>query len=194
MIGIYFDVRGSFGNELGNIELDAVLEESHDWQAEVSMNPVEDGSPVADHVIEQPDKLRIRGFISENPIVVSNSIINSRNGGATKLAFDMMRDLIKSRNTVSVYTKYHVYTDMVITGLNIPRSSSTGEAIEFIAEFVHLRKVATQTVDVPSGISPKRDKKSTESIARKSEPMRDSGKRQLTEVKKPSSTLSRVFM
>jgi hypothetical protein len=84
---------------------------------------------------------------------------------------------------------------MVLTNLNIPRSAATGEAIEFTAEFIHIRTVATQTVDVPDGISAAKDKKAggaNGSTAKKSEPKKDAGKKQPAEVKKPSSVLSRL--
>jgi hypothetical protein len=55
--------------------------------------------------------------------------------------------------------------------------------------------VATQTVDVPDGISAAKDKKAggaNGSTAKKSEPKKDAGKKQPAEVKKPSSVLSRL--
>jgi hypothetical protein len=101
MIGIYFGgqwFKTKFGNDLGNIELDAVLDEAHDWQADATMNPVEEGSPVTDHIIEQPDKLKIRGFISETPLVASESVRSSISTPwgecLTQPVFVLVRDLI----------------------------------------------------------------------------------------------------
>lgn len=198
MIGLYFGgqwFQTTFGNSYGNIELDAVLDESHDWQADATMNPVEEGSPVTDHIIEQPDKLKIRGFVTETPLVASESVRGAKSvpwaESITQPVFDLLRELIKKRELITVYTKYRIYDDMVLTNLTIPRSAATGEAIEFTAEFVHIRKVATQTVDVPDGISAKKDKKSDASVGKKSEPQKDAGKKQ-PEVKKPSSVLARM--
>lgn len=198
MIGLYFGgqwFQTTFGNSYGNIELDAVLDESHDWQADATMNPVEEGLPVTDHIIEQPDKLKIRGFVTETPLVASESVRGAKSvpwaESITQPVFDLLRELIKKRELITVYTKYRIYDDMVLTNLTIPRSAATGEAIEFTAEFVHIRKVATQTVDVPDGISAKKDKKSDASVGKKSEPQKDAGKKQ-PEVKKPSSVLARM--
>jgi len=100
MIGLFFGggaFKTKFGNALGNIELDANLEETHEWSALVTESPVEDGSPVSDHVIEQPDKLSIRGFISETPITASPSILGiigtSDASSRTQEIFDLLRDL-----------------------------------------------------------------------------------------------------
>lgn len=200
MIGLYFGgqwFQTKFGNALGNIELDANLDESHEWSAEATMNPVEEGAPITDHVIEQPDTLRIRGFVTETPLVASESVRGAKNTpwaeSITQPVFDLLRDLIKARETVTVYTKYRNYSDMVVTAINVPRAAATGEALEFTVDFVHIRKVATQTVDVPPGISAKKDKKTSAALGNKTEPKKDGGKKQTETVAKPSSVLSRLL-
>lgn len=203
MIGLYFGgqwFQTSFGNAYGNIELDAVLDEAHEWSAEATSNPVETGAPVTDHVIDQSDKLRIRGFVTDTPLTISQSvqgIVNSGQvGNRTQAVFDLLHQLIKIKEPMTVYTKHRIYDDMVLTNVTIPRGAGVGEAIEFSAEFINIRKVATQMVDVPDGISAKKDAKAggaNGSTAKKAEPSKDGGKKQAETVQKPSSTLSRVF-
>lgn len=200
MIGLYFGgqwFQTAFGNQYGNIELDATLDEGHEWSAEATSNPVEEGAPVSDHVIEQSDKLKIKGFVSDTPIVLSQSVSGVVNGGEvgnrTQAVFDLLHQLIKAKEVVTVYTKHAIYDNMVLTNVNIPRAPGQGEAIEFVAEFINIRKVATQMVDVPPGISAKKDKKGDAATGKKAEPQKDGGKKQAQIVEKPSSTLSRVF-
>jgi len=203
MIGLYFGgqwFQTSFGNLYGNIELDAVLDEAHEWSAEATSNPVETGAPVTDHVIDQADKLKIKGFVTDTPLTISQSlqaIVNSGQvGNRTQAGFDLLHQLIKIKEPMTVYTKHRIYDDMVLTNVTIPRGAGVGEAIEFSAEFINIRKVATQMVDVPDGINPKKDAKAggaNGSTAKKSEPAKDGGKKQAETVQKPSSTLSRVF-
>ena len=200
MIGLYFGgqwFQTYFGNDYGNIELDASLEEDHEWSAEATRNPVEEGSPVTDHVIEKQDKLKIRGFITDTPINLSQSVSGTMNGfvtgNRTQAAFDLLNKLIKAREPVSVYTKHAIYDDMILEEVRIPRAPGQGEALEFVAEFVHIRKVSTQVVDVPKGISAKRAAKGDSSTAKKADPQKDGGKKQAETVKKPSSTLARIF-
>lgn len=172
MIGLYFDgqwFKTRFGNERGNIELDLNLEESHEWTAEATMNPVEEGAPVTDHVIEQSDKLRIKGFVSDTPLIVQSFPLENR----TQPVFDLLRALIKAREPMTVYTKYRTYPDMVLTAVNIPFAPGTGEAIEFGMDFVNIRKVATQLVDVPPGIG---KKKGAGSAGKKAEAQKQKGK------------------
>ncbi|MGL6011264.1 MAG: phage baseplate protein [Shewanella oncorhynchi] len=185
MIGLYFGgqwFKTRFGNNYGNIELDLNLEEDHEWGAEATMNPVEDGSPVTDHVVEQPDKLSIKGFVTDTPLTITSQSVAIEN--RTQPVFDLLRELIKAREPVTVYTKYRTYPDMVITSINVPFNSSIGEAIEFGMNFVHIRKVATQIVDVPKGISRKKSakagakvgEKSGGSFGKKAEPQKSAGK------------------
>jgi len=182
MIGLFFGggaFKTKFGNALGNIELDANLEETHEWSALVTESPVEDGSPVSDHVIEQPDKLSIRGFISETPITASPSILGiigtSDASSRTQKIFDLLRDLIKSRLTMTVYTKHRTYPDMVLTSVRTPRTPADGESIEFTAEFTSVRFVSASEVDVPKGISAK-GATADKGTARKSAATKDGGK------------------
>lgn len=203
MIGLFFGgqwFQTAFGNQYGNIELDAALDENHEWSAEATSNPVEEGAPVTDHVIEQSDKLKIRGFVTDSPLNLSQSVSGLVNSGSvgnrTQAVFDLLYDLIKIREPMTVYTKHRIYDNMVLTNVTIPRSAGVGEAIEFNAEFIHIRKVATQMVDVPDGINPKKDAKAggaNGSTAKKAEPTKDAGKKQPETVQKPSSTLSRVL-
>lgn len=200
MIGLYFGGQWfitKFGNQFGNIELDAALDEAHDWTAEATSNPVEEGAPVTDHIIDQADKLRIKGFVTDTPLVASQSVdgvVNETNdiSNRTQGVFELLRELLKAREVMTVYTKHRVYDNMALTAVNIPRSAGDGEALEFTLDFINIRKVATQLVDVPAGISAKKSAKGDASTGRKAETKKDAGKKQ-TEVKKPSSVLSRVL-
>lgn len=196
MIGLYFGgqwFRTAFGNQYGNIELDAALDENHEWSAEATSNPVEVGAPVTDHVIDQSDKLKIKGFVTDTPLTVSQSVGQI---SRSQEVFDLLYELIKLKEPMTVYTKHKIYDDMVLTNVTIPRTAGVGEAIEFSAEFINIRKVATQMVDVPDGINPKKDAKAggaNGATAKKTEPQKDGGKKQAQTVEKPSSTLSRVL-
>jgi hypothetical protein len=204
MIGLFFGgkkFKTLFGNQFGNIELDANLDEAHEWAAEATTNPVEFGAPITDHVIETPDKIRIRGFVSDSP---TESLMSEQgfarlaglfNGkkvsSKSQAVFDMLHKLIKAKEPITLYTKHRIYTEMIITSVNIPRASSVGEAIEFTVEFVHIRKVKTKTTDVPKGIGQKKESKSPEA-QKKTEPQKDAGTKQAEE-KKPSSLGSRLL-
>lgn len=191
MIGLFFGgkkFKTDFGNDFGNIELDANLEENHEWSVEATTNPVEYGAPVTDHVIENADKLRIRGFVSDATMdslfsakgfaQISGLFNGKKVASRTQAVFDTLKKLIKSRQPVTVYTKHDIYFDMIITDITIPRSPSNGEAIEFTVDFLHIRKVRTKKVEVPKGIGEKKDQKAGKSTQKKAETAKDAGKKE----------------
>ena len=176
MIGFYYGNAGTKLFGIQSIDLDATLEELHDWATEVTTNPVETGAPIADHVIEKPDKLRLNGLITNSPL--HGELAGQYFGGDTEspriqTAFEAIYELIKKREAIVVYTKHAIYTDMIIQSVSIPRNSAIGEAIEFTMELVHVRFVSTQMVTVPPGIS---KKKSASTVGRKAEPQKTAGK------------------
>lgn len=158
MLGLFFGgkrFKSHFGSSYGNIELDATLTEAHNWSAEVTSYPVEEGSPVTDHVIEQSDRISINGLVTDAPInfLPSFATFNS-NTSKCQTTFDLLHKLLKLKLEMTVYTKYKVYTDMVMNDVFIPRTAENGESIEFVANFIKIRKVSTQLVKVPEGIAP----------------------------------------
>ncbi len=196
MLGLYFGGRfftSGIESTVGNLELDAVLDEGHSWEATVTTSPVEKGSDITDSIQMQPERLTVRGFVSDSPLVASATVAGVVNGGAvgnrTQAVFELLRRLMEARELVTVYTKYRIYTDMAIKSVDIPRSPEVGEALEFTMEFVKVRLVSTQLVELPKGVGTKNK------VSKKTEPKKDAGKQQATEVteEKQSSALKRTL-
>ena len=163
-----------------NMEFDVVSSEQHQWEANVTSNPVEIGSTINDHVQLQPDKLDISGIISNSTLEGSKGkflekLFDFLDGEtAVQKAFDQLRKLLESCQPVTVYTRYKTYNDMVLTSLSIPRTVENGDSIEFTASFTHIKRVSTLTVNAEdAGINPKST--SDESIGRKSQPQQNQG-------------------
>jgi hypothetical protein len=192
-VGVIYDVGTAssyFENGLVTIDFDVALSEVHEWTNDVTTSPVEEGSPIADHIRPLPDRLTIKGMITNATLASDvSSIISSKTqidgDGAinrTQTAFDFLRKMKEDRLTVTVYTKYNVYPDMALKSVTIPRDTGLGEAIQFTAEFEHIRIVSTQTTDVPAGISKKADKKADSETAKKAEPQAKAGAKQPKDV------------
>ena len=174
-VGILIDIGKSltkFNSDVISIDLDVTMDESHEWQNDVTTNPVENGSPISDHIQIMSDKLRITGMISDSSI--SDAVIKQFSGidgtqflTRVQTAFDVLRKLKEDRKLITVYTKYKVYTDMAITSLSIPRNNQTGDSIQFSIEFLNIRIVNTQTIDMPKGVNPKKTAKTGKSVQTK---------------------------
>lgn len=177
---------------IATVEFDALIDENHDWSSEVTMNPVENGSPITDHIQLNPDKFRITATISDSSIILGAQADGAQSN--TQNVFDLLRSLHEDRQTIIVYSKYTIYTDMAIASIGIPRSVANGDSLQFTIEFINVRVVSTQTAKVPAGISKKSDKKSTSAMNKKTEPQKATGAKQsVTPTEKSSSVLSSIL-
>lgn len=61
------------GTWIGSVSLDASLSEVHSMSGEATSHPVETGSNISDHFHTNPRTVRIRGFVTNHPIVVPGS-------------------------------------------------------------------------------------------------------------------------
>lgn len=161
--------RTSITSDVVSIDFDVLIDESHEWTSDVTTNEVEEGSDIADHIRNQPDRVSFTGQISNAnlyPEVTSASSESATGqvdsaGGNDRIqtTFDLLRKLHETRQVVTVYTKHRTYTDMALTSCNIPRNASIGDSLQFTLQFTKIRIVSTQTVLVPPGISAKRSAK-----------------------------------
>ncbi len=197
MIGIFYGglgVSSWIDGGFASIDIDATLDEKHEWKVEATKNPVEEGAPITDHVIEHSDKLSISGTITNSPL--RGELAGQYFGGLnqeprTQTTFDLLYELIKRREMVTIYTKHAIYDNMIIENISIPRNSKIGEEIQFSMDAVNIRLVETQLVDVPPGISRKKDKKADDATKKKAEPQKDGGKK--TNTDKSGSVLKGIF-
>ena len=160
---------------VATLEFDVLIDENHEWSNDITENPVENGAPVADHIIRQSDKLRLNIMVSDSSLYKE---VLEGDEQPTQKAFDVLRQLMDARDVVTVYTKFHVYDNMGITYIGVPRSIANGNSLTIPIEFKQIRLVNTQTVKVPAGISKKLDKKSTPAVQKKAEPQKNTGAKQ----------------
>lgn len=154
-------------SDVGNLEFNTIDSETHDWKRDVTTNPVENGSPISDHIIDQPDTLTITGMISNAPILglvneVSGLIDGSLSGqDYVAQAIDMLDALRKSKQLVTIYTRYKTYTNMVLQSVNIPRTPDNGDAVVFTIQAINIRIVTSQKTTIPTGLGVNKQSTST---------------------------------
>jgi len=152
---------GSKRTEIGNIIIDASVEETHSAKAVATRNPVEDGVDVTDHVRLLPFELKIKGVISDTPSVfglIRNPNLNVRDFVSTIIgkskrsidAFNKLVDLRNKRETFSVITNLKVYKNMILEEITVDRSAATANAIHFTASLTQIVKVGSKVLDVQS--------------------------------------------
>ncbi|CBX44530.1 hypothetical protein P88_00190 [Erwinia phage phiEt88] len=191
---------------VGNLEFDTLDQEEHSWSREVTTNPVENGSPIADHIIRQPKSLTISGMISNAPVTgiltqISNAVSNGFSGeDRVNAAIKQLDLLYESEETVTIYTKNYAYVNMLIKSINIPRRVSDGDAINFTIEAVQARIVSTATTQLPPGVGVKKSGSGTKkagtsnstdkATANRATPTKDNGKNTGSILSKASEGIS----
>lgn len=130
--------------EIASIHLDLSTSEAHRFESRVTQFPVEDGSPMTDHIQNLPDSITLEGFVTNSPIQV---LVESgpRNG---ETAFEALEGIHRTQEPVRVFTTLKEYDDMALVSLNVPKTAETGDALRFTAMFQKMRKVSSQTVQV----------------------------------------------
>lgn len=144
LTNLIFGTRSDVAAKIGRFEMDVTIDEFHEKSARVTENPIEDGSLINDHVILEPERVSINGFITDAPLVPIVGLIDSITGGGYKRvtdAFAKLEDLFNAREPVTLVTGYKTYFDMIIVSLSIPRTREIG--MRFSVELKKLKKVSS---------------------------------------------------
>lgn len=187
MLSLLYRESGTL-TRIGEVRLDAAVREEHVASARVTESPVESGAKVSDHVFLEPETLNIDGVITDTPVYLHPASANEDDGlltvplassGSRAIdAFEALRRLLSNREPLTVVTGLRVYSNMVMTNLNVPREPESGLALRFSCELRQVQIVQSQTIP-PNKAAPKKKKKAQKTAKR--------GKQSTKEVSKPST-------
>ena len=169
--------------KLGELQLDATIQEEQTYNNEVTEFPIEDGSSISDHIRQNPDEFSIVGFVTNTPIntlqknnsevvkkvdgeVEIKNLQRSDSVNNVELAFDSLLKIsgrkIDGSNTepeiITIVSGLRVFSNMAMTSLSIPRNAKTGQVIEFTAKFKKITKKNTETIEIPHPATADKDK------------------------------------
>lgn len=129
---------------IGALAIDALLSESTELGAKATEYAVEDGSPISDHVVLTPERLKISGWITPTDVQLMTA------DGRPKMAEAKatLRKMIDDRAEITVTTGMDTYAGMIMEGCNIGRTNE-GERFTVDMEFVKIRKAVLRKADIP---------------------------------------------
>lgn len=162
------------GQEIGFLQLDATVSETHNRSAKITQNEIEDGSNVADNVVLENEKFSIEGIISESPFPSSdirdlalqvqnagfnalNKAIGSISGGIIPnagasikrvIALIQLENFWKNRIPFTVLTGVKKYDNVLIKSISIPVSIKDGKSLRFKIDCEVVTIVESQTITV----------------------------------------------
>jgi hypothetical protein len=136
--------------------IDAFMVESYSFTNTVTDIPIEEGSTISDHVVEEQDVVSIQAFIGNAEFIAADSSDSISKDPPDQMArvLKSYKELLRLKRTKEVCTLttgLDVYTDMIITSFNIDRDVETGANLPFSMEFKRIKIVKSETVAVNAG-------------------------------------------
>ena len=123
----------SFGNlfvvlsKIGDIEMDVVLNEEHDFSTRVSRNPLEDGTEFTDNIVLLPVSLKMTARVSDASMTPLIPTLGSKSIDA----YNALVELQTSKTLIDVSTGIRVYSNMYVERITVPRQSTDGNSLRF---------------------------------------------------------------
>lgn len=152
-MGFIDDIRGASGRaKIGEVVLDASIEEMHSIEADATEHPVEEGADVSDHYRPRPRVFAIECTVSNTPLpgfpganIVSGvaSLINGDEDPSIN-AWKILKGYVDNKKVITIETSFETYDSMVLLSVGAPRNVSTANELRFSATAKKLRFVQTE--------------------------------------------------
>ncbi len=159
---------------MGGLVFDAVFEETHESDLEVTDNPVETGVVVSDHAYMKPLRVKISAGVSDSRLNIFSSDPFSSAAGRSRRAFELLTELQKKAEPFDLQTGLKLYKNMICTSVRSSQDKDSSAALLFTAELREVIVVYTQVVQYPP--------RKAGATKRQVGPKKDKGEQQGTEV------------
>lgn len=134
---------------MGGLVFDAVFDETHEADLEVTDNPVETGVVVSDHAFMKPLRVKISAGVSDTPLAVVTDDPFASDAGRSRRAFELLTELQKRAEPFDLQTGLKLYENMVCTSIRTSQDKDSSGALLFTAELREVIIVYTQVVTYP---------------------------------------------
>ena len=159
---------------MGDLVFDAVFEETHELELEVTDNPVETGVVVSDHAFMKPLRITLSAGVSDTPLYALDDDPFQSDAGRSKRAFEVLTELQKKAEPFDVQTGLKLYKNMVCTAIRTSQDKDTSGALVFSADIREVIVVYTRVVKYPP--------RQAGTTKRQASPKKDKGEQQGSEV------------
>ena len=178
---------------MGGLVFDAVFEETHESELEVTDNPVETGVVVSDHAFMKPLKVTLSAGVTDTPLkywqssggtgkdawtLEDGSDPFSSDSGRSRRAFELLTELQAKAEPFDLQTGLKLYQNMVCTSIRTSQDKDTAGVLLFTASLREVIIVYTQVVTYPP--------RKPGATKRQAGPKKDKGEQQGKEVTNPA--------
>jgi hypothetical protein len=140
---------------IGTFVVDAFIAEHYNFSNSVTDIPVEEGSNINDHILEDQDVISVEAFIGNTAFEVvtmdGNSVSNIEAPDRmtrVRQAYQELKKLTKAKQPLDVVLGLETFTNMAITSFVIDREAETGANLPFTMEFRKLKIVHSDTAQI----------------------------------------------
>ena len=140
-----------------DIEFDALIDSEEGYEADVPEYPTEKGFSVSDTIVLKADTLNMTLYVTDTPVTWRER--TGSGPGKTEGVVRRLKDLYFAKKILEVTTTDCVYSNMVITSMNIKKSVEVGYAREIPIAFKKIEVTETATAEIPASYG-KSDRKS----------------------------------
>lgn len=131
-----------------DIEFDALIDSEEGYEADVPEYPTEKGFSVSDSIVLKADTLNMTLYVTDTPVTWRERTGSSP--GKTEGVVRRLKDLYFAKKILEVTTTDCVYSNMVITSMNIKKSVEVGYAREIPIAFKKIEVTETATAEIPA--------------------------------------------
>lgn len=134
---------------MGGLVFDAVFEEQHNSDLQVTDNPVETGVVVSDHAFMLPLRCTIIAGVTDTPLRTPSDDAFVNGVSRSKEAFRLLQELQKAAEPFDVQTGLRLYQNMVCLSVRATGDKASENSVSFTAELREIQIVTTETVTYP---------------------------------------------
>lgn len=131
-----------------DIEFDALIDSEEGYEADVPEYPTEKGFSVSDTIALKADTLNMTLYVTDTPVTWRER--TGSGPGKTEGVVRRLKDLYFAKKILEVTTTDCVYSNMVITSMNIKKSVEVGYAREIPIAFKKIEVTETATAEIPA--------------------------------------------
>jgi hypothetical protein len=128
------------------LKLDAAISAGLSFPTTVTEIPVEDGGTITDHARNEPDSVTVTGFVTNTPVALLGA---GADDSLARGALDSLLEMRANKEVVNVVTDVHLFENMMMTDLDVPRDAANAKSLTFTATFRKITKVSAEVIEFP---------------------------------------------
>lgn len=141
--------------KIGTFVVDAFVAEHYNFSNSITDIPVEEGSSISDHIIEDQDVISVEALIGNTAFEIvemnGNAISNLQapdRMARVRQAYNELKRMVKAKQLFDIVLGLETFTQMAITSFVIDRDAATGANLPFSMEFKKIKIVKSDTTDI----------------------------------------------